>query len=123
MLQRLNRKLKGQSTAEYAILIGLVIAAAVAMQIYVKRALQGRIHRGVQFLADYTGDQAANVGLAMNRYTQYEPYYLRSNFAVTRYTDAQQDTGIGGAVNTEEYTETMRGKGGYQQYVNYDLAD
>ena len=38
-----RRSSKGQSTAEYAIVIGLVIAAAVAMQVYVKRGLQGKI--------------------------------------------------------------------------------
>ena len=32
----------GQSTAEYAILFGIVIAAIVAIQPYVKRTLQGR---------------------------------------------------------------------------------
>ena len=39
----LRRKKIGQSTAEYAIVIGLVIAAAVAMQVYVKRGIQGKI--------------------------------------------------------------------------------
>ena len=123
MLQKINKRLKGQSTAEYAILIGLVIAAAVAMQIYVKRSLQGRIHRGVQFMADYSADEAQRQNIPMNRFTQYEPYYLRSNFAVVRDTDVRQDMGIGGAVNIQEYTDSRRARDGYQQYVNYDLAD
>lgn len=42
---------KAQSTAEYAILIGLVIAAVVGMQTYVKRGLQARVRDGA---ADYT---------------------------------------------------------------------
>jgi hypothetical protein len=40
---RLLLKRKGQSTAEYAILIGLVIGALVVMQVYVKRGMQGRM--------------------------------------------------------------------------------
>jgi len=40
---------KGQSTAEYAIVIGLVIAAAVAMQIYVKRGLQAKVKLAVDY--------------------------------------------------------------------------
>lgn len=37
----LNRK--GQNTAEYAILIALVVAAAVGMQTYIKMSLQGKV--------------------------------------------------------------------------------
>ncbi len=36
-------KKKAQSIVEYAILIGLIAAAVVAMQIYVKRGLQAKI--------------------------------------------------------------------------------
>lgn len=40
---RVLRGKKAQSTAEYAILIGLVVAAVIAMQTYVKRGFQGRM--------------------------------------------------------------------------------
>jgi Flp pilus assembly pilin Flp len=36
------RNKKGQSTAEYAILIGLIIASIVAIQPYVKRTVPGK---------------------------------------------------------------------------------
>ncbi len=39
---------KGQNTAEYAILIALVVAAVVAMQTYVKRSMQA----GIKFAVD-----------------------------------------------------------------------
>ncbi len=42
MLKILRGK-KGQSTAEYAILIGIVIAAVVGMQTWVSRGLKGRM--------------------------------------------------------------------------------
>ena len=38
---------KGQNTAEYAILIGLVVAAAIGMQTFVKRGFQQRVRVAV----------------------------------------------------------------------------
>jgi len=58
-------KRKGQNTVEYAILFALVIAAAIAMQTYVKRSFQG----GVKFTVDKLRQDT-------NGNTQYEPYYL-----------------------------------------------
>jgi len=40
---------RGQSTAEYAIVIGLVIAAVVAMQVYIKRGVQAKVKDAVDF--------------------------------------------------------------------------
>ena len=82
---------KGQSTAEYAIVIGLVIAAAVAMQVYVKRGLQAKIKAGT----DYTDSDSSSV-LAGSA-TQYEPYYLQSNITSTRQASNQENTAEGPA--------------------------
>ncbi len=46
---------KAQNTAEYAILIALVVAAAIGMQNYVKRGWQGRV-------ADTSDDFVAAIG-------------------------------------------------------------
>ena len=35
---------KAQSTAEYAILISVIVGAALAMQVYIKRSLQAKMH-------------------------------------------------------------------------------
>jgi hypothetical protein len=35
---------KAQSLAEYAIILAIIVAALLAMQLYFKRGLQGRIH-------------------------------------------------------------------------------
>lgn len=69
---------KAQSTAEYAILISLVIAAAMAMQVYVKRGFQGGIK--------YTTDKLkANARLDSASPTlQYEPYYMMSESNTTQ---------------------------------------
>lgn len=47
----LNRK--AQSTLEYAVLIAIVVAAFLAMQIYMKRGVQGKLRSA----ADQIGDQ------------------------------------------------------------------
>ncbi|MDD5500964.1 MAG: hypothetical protein PHH57_04680 [Candidatus Omnitrophica bacterium] len=88
MLRRLS---KGQSTAEYAIVIGLVIAAAVAMQVYVKRGLQGKIKDAV----DYT-DASDNI---TGQTGQYEPdYQTTSNMVSTRKSQERESTTEGGGI-------------------------
>ena len=47
------RKKKGQSMLEYAILMGVIIAVIVALQVYVRRAVQGKFKDS----ADSIGDQ------------------------------------------------------------------
>lgn len=46
---------KGQSSIEYAVLIALIVAACLAMQVYAKRGLSGRIRAS----ADSIGEQYA----------------------------------------------------------------
>jgi hypothetical protein len=48
-----KHKLKGQSTLEYVILLGFVVAALLAMGIYMKRGVQGRIREST----DQIGEQ------------------------------------------------------------------
>ncbi|MFH0940748.1 MAG: hypothetical protein V1840_02705 [Candidatus Omnitrophota bacterium] len=50
---------RGQSTLEYAVLIVVIIAALIAMQVYLKRGIQGRMREssdqiGEQFSPGYT---------------------------------------------------------------------
>jgi len=52
-------KKNGQSTLEYAVLIVVIIAALIAMQVYLKRGVQGRMREstdqiGEQFSPGYT---------------------------------------------------------------------
>lgn len=87
MLRRLR---KGQSTAEYAIVIGLVIAAAIGMQIYVKRSIQGKMKDA----ADYN-DSAAT----MLTTRQYEPeYQTTENMVSTRDAQETATTAKGGGL-------------------------
>ncbi len=47
------RRMKGQSTLEYAVLIIIVIGALLSIQMYIKRGIQGRLRSA----ADDIGDQ------------------------------------------------------------------
>jgi len=83
---------RGQNTVEYAILIALVIGAAVAMQTYVKRSVQGGVKYTVDKLNDKDGQGTVGTG-------QYEPYYLESSYTSQQeeYKDTEE-TKLGGEV-------------------------
>ena len=76
MLRKLLKNKKAQNTAEYAILISLVVAGIIAMQTYAQRALQARVRDASLFLKNETR------GLGST--TQYEPYYLDTAYIVNR---------------------------------------
>jgi hypothetical protein len=82
MFCKLNRK-RAQTTAEYAILIAVVVGALIGMQIYVRRGLQGRIADTVDTPAGYSVNVVGG-GVGLNALSfnfdgkQYEPYYLQS---------------------------------------------
>ena len=106
-------KSKGQSTAEYAIVIALVIAAVTAMQVYVKRSLQGGVKFTVDKLKKDTG--------------QYEPYYSASGYAtnVEPYEETEQ-TKEGGEVKRtlaekgDEQVTTRHGRSFIRDTANAD---
>lgn len=80
MMFRLFAK-KGQSTAEYAILIGVVIAAAVGIQTYVKRGLQAKFKTEVDTFVAKSSNLQADVNDYRVASFQYEEddYYARSS--------------------------------------------
>ncbi|MFA5346487.1 MAG: hypothetical protein WC315_09475 [Candidatus Omnitrophota bacterium] len=91
---------KGQSTAEYAIVIGLVIAAIVAMQVYVKRGIQGKVKDAV----DYKDSSDTVTGTT----TQYEPYYTQSSMSSTQSVADKEDVATGGGVTRTSDTTASR---------------
>lgn len=76
MFRKLIKNKKAQNTAEYAILISLVVAGIIAMQTYAQRALQARVRDASTFLKNET--------TALGTAVQYEPYYLTTDYDVTR---------------------------------------
>jgi Flp pilus assembly pilin Flp len=104
---------KGQNTAEYAIVIALIIGAVIAMQTYVKRGLQGRMKDAT----DYTATQTSDIGSTK----QYEPYYLDSTFDTAQKSTADKETLKGGSVTSKTTGDTSRV--GYQQYEDTSGQD
>ncbi|MFH1191181.1 MAG: hypothetical protein V1670_03185 [Candidatus Omnitrophota bacterium] len=102
---RFNKK--GQNTAEYAIVIALVLGAAIAMQTYVKRSMQGGVKFAVDKLQSTEADSVTG--------GQYEPYYLRTEYdtSVGGHTDSEETVTGGGVLRTSGNKTTSRT--GYQQ--------
>lgn len=80
---KIIKKNKGQNTAEYAILIALVIGAIIAMQTYAQRGLQARMRGTSLYMKDQMGTalltaRGANAVGTLNATGQYEPYYQNS---------------------------------------------
>lgn len=102
MLRKLNRR--GQNTAEYAILIGVIVAAAIAMQIYVRRGMQARIKDAV----DYS---RTNPGTDVFNSSQYEPYYMDQSMETTSTSDSAESIKTGGGITRTIANEFTSRKG------------
>jgi len=117
---------KGQNTAEYAIVIALVIAAALAMQTYVKRGVQGRVHDASDKVYDSVTNSTSwsNIGASTTATLltskQYEPgaesKSTRATLAGTSETITMNNTSGGKA--TREFTEKTQEQavGDYRTY-------
>ncbi len=121
---------KGQNTAEYAIVLALVIAAAIAMQTYVKRGMQGRVHDASdRYINKMTGttdwDAIGGNKSVTTAFKQYEPEKLSTQSTQTTLEDTETSTmAQGGTVTRESVQKTKQageteaglGKGDYQKY-------
>jgi len=106
MFKKLMKNKKAQNTAEYAILISLVVAGIIAMQTYAQRALQARVRDAGQYLQKET--------TTLGKTLQYEPYYLETNYHVTRN---EEETQILDNVTISHVTNStrIRKKDGFQE--------
>jgi len=84
---------KGQSTLEYVILIGFVVAALIAMGVYMKRGMQGKLREST----DQIGEQ-------------YSAYQTNSNYTTTTNVNQSENLTTGGVstttINTNNQTRT-----------------
>jgi len=119
---RLFRNKKAQSTAEYAILIGLVIAAVVGMQTYVKRGIQGRYKdasdqsvKALEDHQDYWNDIGAKQGVELSN--QYEPEGLSAVSTSTTVAGSKDTSKMdkGGKVARTTDQTTRQAKDDYQE--------
>jgi len=113
MYIRLNSR-RGQNTAEYAILIGVIVAAAIAMQVYVRRGMQARIKEAV----DYTRNADNGTGVDIFNTTQYEPYYSSQNMTQSQ-SARQMDSMAFGGVTTRNTISQIAQVTGNQVSGNY----
>ena len=97
------RNQRGQSVAEYGIVLGLVVAAVAAMQVYVNRSFKAKIK-------DATDYAVADVDtMTKKSTTQYEPYYVNTGYDVTQDQKTQQTvttTGVASTLVTDKTTRT-----------------
>ena len=80
-------KENGQSTLEYAVLIVVIIAALIAMQVYLKRGIQGRMREST----DQIGEQ-------------YSPGYTVTN-RTTYSTSNSREENTGWSTTTQIYNQ------------------
>ena len=111
MFRKLIKNKKAQNTAEYAILISLVVAGIIAMQTYAQRALQARVRDASLYLANKTKLGGRNT-------VQYEPYYLETNYVVDR---DENDTQILDPVTTRQKVDSTRNRMG-SQTTSYNVT-
>ena len=84
-------KMRGQHTAEYAVVVGVVIAAVVGMQTYVKRGLQARLKAGSDMMTDITSGKTLE-GKTMSSVNQYEPYDASASQKTSGRGSKRQET-------------------------------
>lgn len=114
----MRRSQRGQSTAEYAILVSLVIASIVAMQTYVKRGLQGK----VKDATDHVSDEMQQAGVTGTT-TQYEPYYASNDFKVSQSQDNKTTVGEGQTVTRTVNKDTTERTGTSKQETDISKDD
>lgn len=114
MIVQLRRKIKAQSTAEYAIFFGIIIAAAIGMQRYVQRGMQGRLKSATDMVGAASSDAVIDgTGVSLGVSGQYVPYYVERDTSIQRsHQSASQtvtwrdDEGFGRAGNQERTVES-----------------
>ncbi len=68
-----RRSSRGQSTLEYVILLGFVVAALIAMGIYMKRGFQGKLRESTDQIGEqYSAGHTVSEYTTVNSMTQTE---------------------------------------------------
>ncbi len=98
----LRVKARGQSTLEYVILIGFVVAALIAMGVYMKRGIQGKLREST----DQVGEQYS----AGNTTSTY----------VTKTDMQQTETMVKGGQTTTVIDRNEQRKSGSETIASFD---
>lgn len=96
---------RGQNTAEYAILIAIIVAAAVGIQTYVKQSLQGKIADGL----NHTG-QSLTIGEESFTFSKqrFEPAAIDSEVGTVSERSYDENIAVSGQVDHTEYKEESK---------------
>ncbi len=110
MFKKLIKNKKAQNTAEYAILISLVVAGIIAMQTYAQRALQARVRDASVYMSEQTNGIGGTA--------QYEPYYLDTDYTINRDETERQflSNAVDGVRHQDDLRRT-RASGGFQKTI------
>jgi hypothetical protein len=108
MLRRLLKSKKAQNTAEYAILISLVVAGIIAMQTYAQRALQGRVRDATKIMTEADGGDGS---ASLDQTKQYEPYYLDTDYNVIT-NDTTKESYVGNSLTQGTDSDRTRQQNG-----------
>ena len=100
---------RGQCVLEYALLVGLIVAALVGVEVYARRGLQARIRTAVDGAVQAIGARR-----------QYEPYYTQTDSTVRQDSQVTITYAPGGAIIRREIGDTVVEPGG-TQVVGADL--
>lgn len=90
MFRKLLHK-RAQTTLEYAVLIGVIVAGLIAMQVYLKRGFQGKVKES----ADSMG-------------TQFSPGYTTYNYTTHNVTTSSESLAEGVSTTTINNQTTDR---------------
>ena len=128
---RLFRNKKAQNTAEYALLIAIVIGVFSIMQVYLKRGMQSRLKEGMDNIPAIVVAQETAVSSSglFGTNEQYEPYYYRegayninttSSEGTEKGTIANTATGLAGVRDLANATASRVGS---QEITGYKATD
>lgn len=96
--EHMMRNRKGQTTIEYAVLIGLVATMAVGMLTYGVRAWSGK-------QADALGYLTSAGSGTINGKSQYSPYYAEQGSTIRRDNTETETVNLGYTIDTTAITQ------------------
>lgn len=91
-MRKCKFNIRGQSTLEYAIIIAVVVGALLAMQIYMKRGLEGKLK-----------DSSDNIG------AQYSAGNVTSSHTTITTTSSDEKTSSEGSSSNVDTSSTLTG--------------
>ena len=101
-------KKKGQTTLEYMVVIVILLAAFLAMQVYIRRGLQGRMKSSIDELGDQYDPRAANTDI------------LHTLVQTTNTSIMALNTSGGYWTRRTDATASRESKVGFMSLGNYD---